>query len=103
MPKKSNYTKSQLASDIAAKVGDISKAKVTEILQQLQKIAASQLKSAGVFTVPGIVKLVTKHKAATPAKTMPNPFAKGETMHVKAKAARRVLRARVLKAMKDAV
>lgn len=103
MPKrKSTYTKSQLASDLAAKTGDLTKAKVSELLGHLQAIAAAQLKSNGVFTIPGMVKLTAKWKEATPAGTRPNPFGPGE-MRVKAKPRRRVLRVRALKAMKEAV
>lgn len=97
---KSNYTKSQLASDIADKVGDVTKSKVSEMLSVLQTIAISQLKANGTFTVPGVVKLVVKHKAATPAKTM-NIF--GKETRVKAKPARKVVRGRILKSIKEAV
>lgn len=72
------------------------------MLAALQVIAAKQLKSAGSFTVPGVVKLVKKHKAATPAREGKSPFT-GEKMMFKAKPARSVVRARALKAMKDAV
>ena len=98
---KSSYSKSQLASDLAAKA-DVAKSKVSDILAHLQTIAASQLKSAGVFTIPGIVKLTVKHKKATPARQGRNPFT-GAEMTIKAKPARRVVRVRALKAMKDAV
>lgn len=98
---RSSYTKSQLASDLATKA-DVPKSKVSEILAALQDIAVKQLKSAGVFTIPGIAKLTVKHKGATPQKQGINPFTK-EPMTIKAKGARRVVRIRALKAMKDAV
>jgi nucleoid DNA-binding protein len=100
--RKSTYSKGQLAADLAAKTGDISKSKVSELLGHLQAIAASQLKSAGVFTLPGMVKLTVKRKAATAARKGRNPFTGAEIM-IKAKSARNVVRVRALKAMKDVV
>lgn len=100
--RKSTYSKSQLTADLAAKTGDISKSKVSELLGHLHDIAVSQLKSTGSFTVPNIVKLTLKHKPATPARKGRNPFTGAEIM-IKAKPSRRVPRARVLKAIKDAV
>jgi DNA-binding protein HU-beta len=99
--RKATYSKSQLASDLATKTG-ITKAQASELLGHLQSIATAQLKSAGVFTVPNIVKLTLKHKPATAARKGRNPFT-GEEITIKAKPARRVPRARVLKALKDAI
>jgi nucleoid DNA-binding protein len=55
-----------------------------------------------VFTLPGLLKLTVSRKPATKAKEGRNPFT-GETIMIKAKPARNVVRARVLKAVKDAV
>lgn len=93
------YTKSQLASDLADKAG-ITKASVSQVLGALEDIAISHLKSDGSFTIPGIVKLVVKHKKATPAQTK-NIF--GKETRVSAKPARKVVRGRILKSIKDSV
>src|ERR1700733_14960662 len=92
---RSSYTKSQLASDLAA-AADIPKSKVSDMLAVLQDIAAKQLKSAGVFTIPGIAKLTVKHKKATPAREGRRPGT-SEMMTYKAKPARKVVRIRALK------
>ena len=96
---KSSYTKSQLASDLADSTG-VPKGKVSEILSLLQDIAVKQLKSSGSFTVPGLVKMVVKTKKATPAGTR-TMF--GREMRISAKPARKVVRGRILKLIKEAV
>ena len=53
------------------------------------------------FVIPNIVKLKLLDKPATKATKKPNPFKKGEMMDVKAKAASVVVKARILKGLKD--
>jgi nucleoid DNA-binding protein len=55
-----------------------------------------------VFLVPGFAKFVVIKKAATKARQGTNPF-NGEPMTFKAKPARKIVRARPVKAAKDAV
>lgn len=97
--KKSSYTKSQLASDLAEKA-DLPKSKVSDVLTLLQDVAVAQLKATGSFTIPGLVKMVVKTKKATAASTR-TMF--GREMRIAAKPSRRVVRGRILKAVKDAV
>ena len=60
-------------------------------------------KGAGVFAVPGLMKIVVVRKPATKAKTVPNPFKPGEMMTVKAKPARKLVKVRPLKSLKAMV
>lgn len=99
--KKKAMTKSQLRSKLAEDTGLTAK-QVASVLDGLTVVALQQVKSVGSFTVPGLVKLTTTHKKATPERTGLDPFTKTEKVF-KAKPARTVAKARVLKAVKDAV
>ncbi len=57
----------------------------------------------GQFTIPGLCKIVVQDKPATEATTRANPFKPGEMMEVAAKPARRVVKVRPLKNLKDMV
>ena len=65
-------------------------------------VGYKELKKAGVFLVPGFAKFVVIKKPATKARKGTNPFT-GEPMTFKAKPARKIVRARPVKAAKDAV
>ena len=59
-------------------------------------------RSAGSFTLPGLLKITTVKKPARRArKGVPNPFKPGETMDVAAKPAQTVVKVRPLKRLKD--
>jgi len=88
---KKGLTKSQLLAELAE---GTSLAK-TQVKREIGK------KGSGTFTLPGLLKIVTVHKPATKAGQKPNPFKPGEMMEVKAKPARRVVKVRPLKALKD--
>ena len=57
-------------------------------------------KGPGIFAVPGLMKIVVITKPAQKARKGINPFTKEETMF-KAKPARKVIKVRPLKALKD--
>ncbi len=57
----------------------------------------------GAFTLPGLVKIVTQRRPATPARTVPNPFRPGEMMTVQAKPERRTVKVRPLKRLTDTI
>ena len=59
-------------------------------------------KGPGMFVLPGLMKIVVVQKPAVPAHKGINPFTKQEQMF-KAKPARKVIKVRPLKALKDAV
>ncbi len=94
-------TKSQLIEQIASKT-EVAKKEVKGILEQLAEIGYKELKKNGVFLVPGFAKFVVIKKPATKAREGVNPF-NGEPMTFKAKPARKIVRARPVKAAKDAV
>jgi nucleoid DNA-binding protein len=58
--------------------------------------------SAGVFKVPGMMRITVTRKPATKARPGINPFTKEEVMF-KAKPARNVVRVRPLRGLKDMV
>jgi nucleoid DNA-binding protein len=68
-----------------------------------QMIGADLGKGVGIFTVPGLMKIVVQRKPATKARVMDNPFKPGEKMTVKAKPARNVVKVRPLKQLKAMV
>ncbi len=94
-------TKSQLIEQIAAS-NELSKRDVKGVLESLAIIGYKELKKNGVFLVPGFAKFVVIKKPATKARKGNNPFT-GEPMTFKAKPARKIVRARPVKAAKDAV
>jgi nucleoid DNA-binding protein len=94
-------TKSQLIEQIASKT-ELAKKDVKGILERLAEIGYRELKKNGVFLVPGFAKFVVIKKLATKARNGTNPF-NGEPMTFKAKPARKIVRARPVKAAKDAV
>ena len=65
-------------------------------------VGHKELKKNGLFLVPGFAKFVVIKKPATKARKGTNPFT-GEEMMFKAKPARKIVRARPVKAAKDAV
>ncbi len=100
---KKPMNKSQLAGALAEETG-LSKAQVNSVLAALDGVVRKELgkKGPGVLTIPGMLKLTVTKKPATKARPGKNPFT-GEAITIAAKPARNVVRARVLKALKDAV
>ena len=94
-------TKSQLKDAIATKMGIEGKV-AAQFLDEFFHIAADQLKGIGSFTIPGLAKLNRVTKKATPEKMGRNPKT-GEPMTISAKPEKNVVKARILKALKDAV
>jgi DNA-binding protein HU-beta len=98
-----NYlTKSQLVEKIGEQHSELSKRDIKGIIESLASVGHKELKKAGVFVVPGFAKFVVVKKPATKAREGTNPFT-GEKMMFKAKPARKIVRARPVKAIKDAV
>ncbi len=94
-------TKSQLIEKIATE-SELAKRDVKGVLETLASIGYKELKKTGIFLVPGFAKFVVIKKPATKARKGTNPFT-GEPMTFKAKPARKIVRARPVKAAKDAV
>jgi DNA-binding protein HU-beta len=94
-------TKSQLIEKIA-ETTELSKKDVKGVIETMATLGYKELKKSGVFLVPGFAKFVVVKKPATKARKGTNPFT-GEAMTFKAKPARKIVRARPVKAAKDAV
>ena len=94
-------TKSQLIEKISGET-EVSKKEVKGVLESLTSVGYKELKKNGVFVVPGFAKFVVVKKPATKARKGTNQFT-GEPMMFKAKPARKIVRARPVKAAKDAV
>ncbi|GIV84626.1 MAG: DNA-binding protein HU-beta [Candidatus Roseilinea sp.] len=100
---KKAMSKSQLAATLAENTG-LSKADINKVLAALSDVIHRELSPSGpqVFSLPGIVKFTVSHKPATSAREGVSPFT-GEKIIIAAKPERNVVRARVLKPLKEAV
>ena len=94
-------SKSQLVERLATAT-ELSKRDVKNVMDSLVDVGHKELKKNGIFLVPGFAKFVVVKKPATKARKGTNPFT-GEEMMFKAKPARKIVRARPVKAAKDAV
>jgi DNA-binding protein HU-beta len=100
---KKSLTKSALFQSIADGVGEgVTRKSVKAIVDALTDIGHKELKKNGAFVLPGFAKFVVKKKPARPARKGINPFTK-EPMTFAAKPASKGVRARPVKAIKDAI
>jgi DNA-binding protein HU-beta len=96
-------SKSELISKLADEHSDkLTRKDVKSVLESLCTIGYKELKKSGVFLVPGFAKFVVIKKPATKARNGVNPFT-GQPTVFKAKPARKIVRARPVKAAKDAL
>ena len=102
MPSK-RMSKSQFVTTLAEKSG-LNKKQTTSALDTINAIVAQQLgkRGPGEVLIPGLLKLNIVDKPATRKHEGINPFTKQPTT-IKAKPARKVVKARPVKALKDAV
>jgi len=91
-------TKSEIVAQIT-KDTELSRKQVTAVFESLNGQIKKSLRSGGLFTVPGLLKLKVVKKPATKAREGINPFTK-EKMVFKAKPASKKVRALPLKALK---
>jgi DNA-binding protein HU-beta len=95
-------SKSELIQKVVEQhAGELSKKDVKGVIEALAAVGYKELKRMGVFVLPGFAKFVVIKKPATKARKGINPFTKEPTVF-KAKPARKVIRARPVKAIKDA-
>ncbi len=94
-------TKSEVLTQIA-KETELSRKQVGEVFESLNGIVKKSLKGAGLFTLPGLLKMKVVKKPATKARQGVNPFT-GETMTFKAKPASKKVRIGALKSLKSMV
>ena len=96
-------SKSDLIATLAEQHSDkLTRKDVKGILESLATVGYKELKKNGTFLVPGFAKFVVIKKPATKARKGINPFTKEPTIF-KAKPARKVIKARPVKAAKDAL
>ena len=99
-----SMTKGALVQAVSEAVaGDgVSKKHVKAVLDALATVGHGELKKAGTFTLPGFAKFRVIKKPATKAREGINPFSK-QPQTFAAKPASKSVRARPIKAVKDAV
>lgn len=105
-PKKSSnkpLSKSAILEAVTNAIGEeISRKHVKLVVETLVEVGHKELKKTGVFVLPGFAKFVVVKKPARPAREGINPFTK-EKQKFAAKPASKSVRARAVKAVKDAV
>jgi DNA-binding protein HU-beta len=100
---KGPLSKSSLVQVLADRHADaMTRKDVKGVLESIVEIGHKELKKNGIFVIPGLVKLLVVKKPATKARKGINPFTKEPTVF-KAKPARKVIKARPVKAAKDAI
>ena len=94
-------TKSEILASIATTT-ELSRKQVAAVFDALFDTVKAGVgkKGPGAFVLPGLLKIMVIQKPATKAHKGINPFTKEEVMF-KAKPARKVVKIRALKALKD--
>ena len=105
--KKAATTKPRTKSDVFNFIADdagVTKKQVAAMFDGLNGLIKKDLggRGPGMFTVPGLMKISVQKKPATKARKGINPFT-GEPMMFKAKPARKVVKVRPLKKLKEMV
>ena len=96
-------SKTEILTSVSATT-ELSRKQVASVLAAVGDLAKKNVgkKGPGVFVLPGLLKIIAVQKPAVPAHKGINPFTRQEQMF-KAKPARKVIKVRALKALKDAV
>lgn len=97
------FTKSEILSNIAS-LTDLAQKEVGSVVAALHQIIEGHVKKGGpgVFILPGLLKVQVINKPATKARKGINPFTGEETVF-KAKPARKVVKVKALKRLKEMV
>jgi len=87
-----------------AELSSTSRKDTAAVIENLSKVIEAHLKArgVGVFTLPGLLKILVVKKPARPARKGINPFT-GEETTFKARPARKVVKIRALKKLKEMV
>ena len=103
MAAKKTLSKSGFIQAVAEAVGEeLSKKQVKQVIEAISAVGYRELKKNGTFTLPGFAKFRVVKKPATKAREGVNPFTK-QPMTYPAKPASKSVRARPIKAIKEAV
>ncbi len=102
MPGK-RMSKTEFVANLAEKSG-LTKKQAAAAIDTINAMVADQLgqQGPGEIVIPGLLKMNVVVKPATPEREGINPFTKQPTIF-KAKPARKVVKVRPLKALKDAI
>jgi nucleoid DNA-binding protein len=96
-------SKSEVLNSVADAIGEeLSRKHVKAVIEHLVSFAHKELKKTGTFVFHGLAKFVVVKKPARPAREGINPFTK-QKQKFAAKPASKAVRARPVKAVKDAV
>ncbi len=96
-------TKSNLILAVVEAAGEgFTKKHVKAVLDAIATVGHAELKKSGLFTLPGFAKFRVIKKPATKARQGVNPFTK-QPQTFAAKPASKSVRARPIKAIKDAI
>lgn len=99
MPDK--LTKTELLSDISD-ITSLSKSQINDVFNALEEIIHKYLKSGVAVTIPNLCKIYVHKKSATSARQMKSP-ATGEMITVSAKPARKVVKIKAIKNLKEMI
>jgi DNA-binding protein HU-beta len=94
-------TKSEILTTVS-KETELTKKQVGAVFDSLSAVIKKSLRSHGLFTLPGLLKMKVVRKPATKAREGVNPF-NGEKMMFKAKPASKKVRIAALKTLKEFV
>ena len=100
LPPPSGIPPSGAIAEVLSTDTELKKSLCGKILKSLADIATNEVKSIGVFTIPGLLKIKTRVKPATKAGRR-EVF--GKVVMVKAKPARKVVKAFPLSALKKSI
>ena len=100
--KPTSISKSALLNAVVEATGEVTRKQVKTVIDSLAAIAYRELKKTGTFTVPGFAKFRVVKKSATKSREGFHPFTK-QPMTFAAKPASKSVRARPIKAIKDAL
>lgn len=96
-------SKSAILEAVTNAIGEeLSRKQVKLVVETLVDVGHKELKKTGIFVLPGFAKFTVVKKPARPAREGINPFTK-EKQKFAAKPASKGVRARPVKAVKDAV
>ncbi len=100
---KKTLSKNGLIQAVSEAVGEeLSRKQVKAVLESLIDVGHKELKKNSIFTLPGFAKFRVVKKPATKARQGINPFTK-QPQTFAAKPASKSVRARPIKAIKDAL
>merc|ERR1711948_193164 len=94
-----SMTKGAIADSLATSC-ELKKSVCAKMINSLAELATAEVTKAGVFTLPGLCKLKTRTKPATKAGKR-EVF--GKVVMVKAKPARKIVKAYPVKALKSSI